>query len=86
MSQSGLPLRSSLFLTVCITFQDHDFLYTDIAYVVIEENGVRLRLNIVDTPGYGDQVNNDRWYVAREQDQESMGNATDMTYIAGTPL
>ena len=28
---------------------------------VIEENGVRLRLNIVDTPGYGDLVNNDRW-------------------------
>ncbi|KAG1440521.1 hypothetical protein G6F56_011885 [Rhizopus delemar] len=27
----------------------------------IEENGVRLRLNIVDTPGYGDQVNNDDW-------------------------
>ncbi|KAI9250792.1 cell division control protein 10 [Sporodiniella umbellata] len=26
---------------------------------VIEENGVRLRLNIVDTPGYGDQVNNE---------------------------
>ncbi|KAI7871974.1 Septin-type guanine nucleotide-binding (G) domain-containing protein [Mucor mucedo] len=25
----------------------------------IEENGVRLSLNIVDTPGYGDQVNND---------------------------
>ena len=30
---------------------------------VIEENGVRLRLNIVDTPGYGDQVNNDRWWA-----------------------
>lgn len=30
---------------------------------IIEENGVRLRLNIVDTPGYGDQVNNDRWCV-----------------------
>jgi septin 3/9/12 len=29
---------------------------------VIEEKGVRLRLNIVDTPGYGDQINNDRWY------------------------
>ena len=27
---------------------------------MIEENGVRLRLNIVDTPGYGDLVNNDR--------------------------
>ncbi|KAK9375692.1 Septin-domain-containing protein [Lipomyces chichibuensis] len=26
----------------------------------IEENGVRLHLNIVDTPGYGDKVNNDR--------------------------
>jgi septin 3/9/12 len=26
---------------------------------VITENGVRLRLNIVDTPGYGDQVNNE---------------------------
>lgn len=26
---------------------------------VIVENGVKLRLNIVDTPGYGDQVNND---------------------------
>ncbi|KAI8977062.1 septin ring protein [Mycotypha africana] len=25
----------------------------------IEENGVRLRLNIIDTPGYGDQINND---------------------------
>jgi septin family protein len=29
---------------------------------VIEENGVRLRLNIVDTPGFGDQVDNDEWY------------------------
>jgi septin 3/9/12 len=27
---------------------------------MIEENGVRLRLNIIDTPGYGDQINNDR--------------------------
>ena len=33
------------------------------ANVVIVENGVRLRLNIVDTPGYGDQVNNEAWYV-----------------------
>jgi septin family protein len=29
--------------------------------IVITENGVRLRLNIVDTPGYGDQVNNENW-------------------------
>lgn len=26
---------------------------------MIVENGVKLRLNIVDTPGYGDQVNNE---------------------------
>lgn len=25
----------------------------------IEENGVRLRLNVVDTPGFGDFINND---------------------------
>ena len=31
---------------------------------IVEENGVRLRLNVVDTPGYGDQVNNDRWLVS----------------------
>lgn len=28
--------------------------------IVVEENGVRLQLNIVDTPGYGDKVNNER--------------------------
>ena len=27
----------------------------------ISENGVRLRLNIVDTPGYGDLINNEGW-------------------------
>lgn len=32
--------------------------------IVITENGVRLRLNIVDTPGYGDQVNNENWRVS----------------------
>jgi septin family protein len=31
--------------------------------LVIVENGVKLRLNIVDTPGYGDQINNENWYV-----------------------
>ena len=32
-------------------------------HAVIVENGVKLRLNIVDTPGFGDQVNNENWYV-----------------------
>ena len=26
---------------------------------VIVENGVKLKLNIIDTPGYGDQINNE---------------------------
>lgn len=30
----------------------------------IEENGVRLRLTVVDTPGFGDFVNNDEAYVS----------------------
>ena len=51
--------------------------------VVIEENGVRLRLNIVDTPGYGDLVNNDRWCV-----WEQGYSVRSCAYLceAGTPL
>ena len=37
----------------------------DVCFAVIVENGVRLRLNIVDTPGYGDQVNNEGWCVPK---------------------
>lgn len=29
--------------------------------VDIEENGVKLKLTIVDTPGYGDFINNEQW-------------------------
>ena len=29
--------------------------------VEIEEKGVRLRLTVVDTPGFGDALNNDKW-------------------------
>ena len=35
------------------------------ARLVIVENGVKLRLNIVDTPGYGDQINNEGWCVVK---------------------
>lgn len=31
--------------------------------VDIEEKGVKLKLTIVDTPGFGDAVNNTEWYV-----------------------
>ena len=29
----------------------------------IEEKGVKLRLTVVDTPGFGDAVDNRAWYV-----------------------
>lgn len=31
---------------------------------VIQEDNVRLRLNIIDTPGFGDMINNDGWSVS----------------------
>ena len=35
--------------------------------VRLEENGVELRLTVVDTPGFGDSVNNDKcWEPIQE--------------------
>ena len=31
----------------------------------IDENGVRLELTLVDTPGFGDLVDNSQWCVCR---------------------
>lgn len=50
---------------------------------VITENGVRLRLNIVDTPGYGDQINNENWQVASVYFSEARANV-DVAIVAGT--
>jgi septin family protein len=52
--------------------------------VVITENGVRLRLNIVDTPGYGDQVNNENWYVTFHYFR--VGFDRNVNFVAGTQL
>ena len=35
----------------------------DSTQVVLKENGVQLRLTVVDTPGFGDAVDNSNWYV-----------------------
>lgn len=35
--------------------------------VDIEEKGVKLKLTIVDTPGFGDAVNNNEWYELDKQ-------------------
>lgn len=33
--------------------------------VDIEEKGVRMKLTVIDTPGFGDQINNENWYVIK---------------------
>ena len=53
-------------------------------FVVITENGVRLRLNIVDTPGYGDQVDNENWYVTLFCSY--LGFDRNVKFVAGTRL
>jgi len=35
----------------------------DASTVEIEERGVKLRLTVVDTPGYGDAINCSNWLV-----------------------
>ena len=37
----------------------------DATTVDIEEKGVKLRLTVVDTPGFGDAVDNRAWYVCK---------------------
>ncbi|GAC75196.1 septin CDC10 and related P-loop GTPases [Moesziomyces antarcticus T-34] len=61
---------------------------------VIVENGVKLRLNIVDTPGYGDQVNNENCWdpiVKYIKDQHSAYLRKELTamrdrYIVDTRI
>jgi septin family protein len=31
--------------------------------VEIEERGVKLKLTVVDTPGFGDSLDNSEWYI-----------------------
>lgn len=35
----------------------------DASSVEIEERGVKLRLTVVDTPGFGDSINTEDWLV-----------------------
>lgn len=32
--------------------------------LVIEEGGVKMKLTVIDTPGFGDQINNENWYMS----------------------
>lgn len=49
---------------------------------IIEENGVKLKMNIIDTPGYGDQVNNEKCWdpiVKYIKDQHSQYLRKELT-------
>lgn len=61
---------------------------TTYKHTVITENGVRLRLNIVDTPGYGDQVNNENWYALLDLKLIPFSRVLIFSpcILAGTPL
>ena len=45
----------------------HKTVSIEAATVEIEERGVRLRLTVVDTPGYGDAMNSTDWYVTHKE-------------------
>jgi septin 3/9/12 len=56
--------------------------YNPYVLAVLEENGVRLKLTIVDTPGYGDQVNNDHCWdpvIRYVKDQYSLFLRKELT-------
>lgn len=54
------------------------------AYAVVVENGVKLKLNLVDTPGYGDLVNNEHCWepiVKYIKDQYSIYLRKELTAV-----
>lgn len=34
-------------------------------FAVLEEGGVKMKLTVIDTPGFGDQINNENWWVLK---------------------
>lgn len=64
----------------------------------VEENGVKVKLTIIDTPGFGDQVNNENWYgvlgfrsliILKKREKWLINTNTQycfVFYLAGTPL
>lgn len=40
------------------------YIFKLIFYTDIEEKGVRMKLTVIDTPGFGDQINNENWSVS----------------------
>ena len=54
---------SQIWLFICYDENTSFLFQVDSTQVVLKENGVQLRLTVVDTPGFGDAVDNSNWYV-----------------------
>lgn len=65
--RTGLALRYRL-LTELTSFVEkiERTVQIEASTVEIEERGVKLRLTVVDTPGYGDAINSRDWCVHRD--------------------
>ena len=59
----ALPVK--LYIKKALTYSCPLYVFNifqvDKTNVVLKENGVQLRLTIVDTPGFGDAVDNSNW-------------------------
>ncbi|KAL4686028.1 hypothetical protein H8959_001625 [Pygathrix nigripes] len=54
----------------------------NIMVVVIEEKGVKLKLTVTDTPGFGDQINNDNWVSSECGGREDAGPDRSFDFAA----
>lgn len=55
-------LRGVLMCVWCVVEKIERTVQIEASTVEIEERGVKLRLTVVDTPGYGDAINSQDWY------------------------
>lgn len=46
-------------------------------FLVLEEGGVKMKLTVIDTPGFGDQINNDNWWVANVPSKDDIKSFND---------
>lgn len=56
----------SVLMSVCVSEKIERTVQIEASTVEIEERGVKLRLTVVDTPGYGDAINSQDWYTITE--------------------
>ena len=58
LCETGVQYFPRMVQLVLIIFQIKQTVQIESSTVEIEERGVRLRLTVVDTPGYGDAIDN----------------------------